>query len=53
MSKFWSSLGSAVTTGIGGALGGLPGALVAGGVNYMFNSMAQNPQTDKQLIIHQ
>lgn len=45
---FLSSLGPAIMTGLGGALGGLPGAVIGGGVSYLFNSMSQNRQNSLQ-----
>lgn len=43
-----SLFGSALLTGLGGALGGLPGALIGGGVSYLYNSMSQNRQNSLQ-----
>lgn len=48
MGGFLSSLGPAIMSGVGGALGGLPGALIGGGVSYLFNSMSQNRQNTLQ-----
>ena len=43
-----SVFGNALLSGLGGALGGLPGALVGGGISYMFNSFSQNRQNSLQ-----